>query len=204
VRLTCVCALLTRGVVFIKCAVSVTCRVNEDASIGWVLTRESGCAPLACYCRRQAGRVLVEPRGYIAVVFRGAVRGVGTVALSEVFFAKLCIQAVAVLRMVVPRVCTRGAEVWDGSVELFDSGIGSSGNGCECTAQEVCVGCYDVVCRERLFVCQTVFGGEFPFGRSHWFSGCSDAVGELEDGEPWLSWPCSAQRIKVLQLSPFV
>jgi hypothetical protein len=184
--------------------VSLTCSMDEAGRVSLWITRESGLLPTngchveGCESCDVAPSGPLPPRGYIVLEFPYSVSG-GTRPLSRVFFARWCEEAVRVLDWVLSIPSESRVGRRKRTVLLIAAGAGSSGDACLCTAETICRGCTEVCAEEGLFVCQDLFGGDHPINREHWFRGCSDGVGELEDGRPWLSWPCRGPRLEEIE-----
>lgn len=99
------------------------------------------------------------------------------------------------LRRMVPlvRQCLRrGAFVMLYVFRFLESGMFCSGVRCKCRAKRVCHACRVYRLEQSnwsRFVLLVRYRDVYPFGRSHWWTGVTDAVGEItsvDERGPWL------------------
>lgn len=198
------------SVVLAELGVSVTCSIGVLATEWW-LTRESGCFPPRCergpsdctVCTTRVGDASgVPPRAYVIV--KADVTWMGEYAermhTEFVSFGMLseALEVVASRVVSVVRV-VRAEEGRDGLESLFAATAHGS-----CTCKTEC-SCGQSVGLDPLWdgffssevgsllVGMPKFLGAYPCGDRHWFSGVSDAVGEVlfcVGGKvPWLLCP---------------
>ncbi|KAF2022628.1 hypothetical protein EK21DRAFT_95557 [Setomelanomma holmii] len=196
--------------VLIKACVSLTYEAFEDGAECWWLTAESGRGPICWEQEPQAGRscggsLLQAPRRSYLVVKAalGANGAVATQLWKLVAIAQLNPDSLRAGMQIVRRLrgiptttqdCRKRGEAVQELFDGLDAGQFSlPGCPCACAAAlgTICPGCRDVSVGERRFVVQDRFLGYHPRGAKHWFSGLTDAVGDVAHLQlPWLTCCC--------------
>lgn len=175
-------------------ATSLTYHVSRLGGAECWLTRESGSLPKGakggctrCNSPQQAKDIR---QAYIVIVAEHPGKRVWTEPLRRVAFAQLDAGAIAALyAYTAPIVLGRNSE--ERLMELrtlfilFRHGLFSSLTRCECSIEDgVCTQCGTQ--KWPRFVWENSFSRLFPFGRSHWYRGVSDAVDKGPNENRWL------------------
>jgi hypothetical protein len=181
--------------------VSVTCEISTAGSVTVLLTWERGAVPMECHgdsgcCVGFSFLPNVE-QAYFVVVIADALEREEYV-WAEVLFGRLRTEAVRVIASMLPLFCCGEEGVQCGTLGTLEGGFRSLGGDCTCVADGVCGVCDELDPDDGLFVLGTVFERYRPISDRHWYGGCSDAVGILVDGKPWLCCPCVDSRACLL------
>jgi hypothetical protein len=190
-------------IVFVAACVSLTRSVALDGAVHWWLTKESGklapwCGFDECMtCAALGGKDRLQCCAYLVVKVQGPNRDYA-VALSLLSKEALEV-AIGSVFPDVDRIvgCGSAVSVSAQQLELFSllhAGLYSSAAGCKCSVGAgVCTVCTKVRRTCRRFVWRDRFDGVFPLGPSHWFSGVTDACGDVGKSQiPWLfCWECA-------------
>jgi hypothetical protein len=207
------------AIVFTASNVSLTLSGELDnASVSWLLTRESGRGPLVCAfleekCDRCAeldrydATQLVKPylvvklsmkigrRAWSGVVVAPLSRRSLDIAVGPVL--EYCMEVIESFRDVPQKKRWRtglGLKLRDsgGMLKLLHNGMFSAAEGCCCSTSLVCLVCARVAPKWRLFIGADSFSTVFRHGTGHWWSGVMDAGGVLRCGKPWLVCPSAS------------
>lgn len=179
--------------VLVELCVSVTFAVDMAGGVTCWFTRESGCTLCCGACDRCSGSSSEETTtAYVAIAVGSATDGCEEV---HMVFAQLRYEVlVAVMHHVLYAFSVqlqaamqgRGGVSVEKAMRELDSGMFSSGSGCGCGAgRGICTACRSVCVRARMFVRQGRYLGWHPRGREHWWTGVTDAAGEV-GGLPWM------------------
>jgi hypothetical protein len=192
--------------------VSLTCEALVNNTRRWTITRESGKGPL---CWSDPNDVVGSPcsintienlaRAYIIikvalsaidalVTRRWKVVAIGILEADSVSIAMQHIMPwLAQLPATRDNSIRRGIEVRE-FFSLLDAGMFSLVAGYTCTGISVCCACRRVGFDQRRFLTQDCYEGKSPRGLGHWFSGMTDAVGDIAHGHMmWLGCSCNSR-----------
>jgi hypothetical protein len=191
---------------------SLTCEALANSTRRWTITRESGKGPLCWWDSHDAAGLpcwinTMEclPKAYIVIkVALSAVDAlvtrrwkVVTIAILEPHSFYTIIQHILPWLGQLPATrdisIGRGIEVRE-FFSLLNAGMFSLAAGCTCTGISICCACRRVDINQRKFVTQDCYEGKNPRGPDHWFSGMTDAVGDIAHGRlMWLACSCSSR-----------
>jgi hypothetical protein len=185
--------------VFVEHFISVKCVVDENITVKWSFTKESGRLP-AKYLRSVRSECWEDVRrAYLILELRDLENRSPYLVFSSFGQASLRVIS-ALVEAKVARADAEGAELRrimgsydnDQIVDGLLKGGFSSVEGCECSAEQVavdgklgvCLTCRSQRVEDYMFVCQNYFWGVQPRGKGHWFTGWSDAI----DSEERVGW----------------
>lgn len=189
--------------------VSLTCEALVDNQKLWWITRESGRRPLCWWqptepADSSCGDNSVQHRSGACLIIKvalGVSDAVVTQRLEAVAIGKLEPHSLNISMRHIMRWLQRLPVAKDGCMkrgqatqEFFsclNEGMFSLATGCACTGVAVCRECCRVHVNSRSFLVQGHYQCDHPLGRDHWFSGVTDAVGDVAHGQlVWLSCYC--------------
>lgn len=177
--------------------VSVRCKASDDGDPEWFMCKESGRLPVCeepgrCGCDEGLELVCI-PQAHVVIRIDCVVRGIshsgvaiGLLSRSGLIAAERIMESHSALKSVNWTQEELEAKVKRMFMAL-ENGAFSACKGELCTPFSVCEMCFELPYLRRRFVKQQGYYGVLPRGQQHWFSGVTDACGDVwPSSMPWL------------------